>query len=143
MLGCQRLRERRLEVATGLLSDPERRREHVGQLGLVGHARQLDEPGAVGEAVDDLGRHLQDQPGLARSPAPGEGHQPAVTGDVASGLSQLALASHEAGDLLRQVARHCVEAQARELALEPRVDDLGQHHRLVEVLQAVAAQLDE
>ena len=58
-------------------------------------------------------------------------------------LPQLGLAADEPGHLLGEVAGHGVEAQTWEVALEPRVDDLGQHHRLVEVFQAVAAQLDE
>ena len=67
-LGGEGLGEGRVEVATALLSDAERRGDHVRKLGGVRHRRQLHQPDPVGEPVDRLGRHLHGQARLARAP---------------------------------------------------------------------------
>ena len=78
---AQRAQQDRFDALAEPHLDGQHRRQHLHDALLV-HARQLDEPHAVGVAVDDLGGHLHGEPGLADPTDPRERHHPVLGGGV-------------------------------------------------------------
>ena len=143
VLRGQRIDQRLGDRQARLPGDPQRsgnaRRHRI----LVGDRRQLHQPDPVTRPVQQLGGHLQAQPGLAAPPGPGQR-------DQARGLHQrpdlrpLPAAADEPRQLGREIVRQrraAQRAQRRELrprALRVQLEDL---FRAAQVLQPVNAQV--
>ena len=134
---AQRVRER----LARLLAHGEHLRRLVRDERRIADRREVQEPDAVGIRVEHVGGDLQRQPRLAET-AHAEQRQQAVALEELSGLLELALASDERGELLRQVVGRGFErAQRREVRPQVGMQDLVDVLRGRQVLQPDAAEI--
>ena len=92
----------------------------------VSDGGQVDEVNAILEALDQLGRRLERQPGLSYTAGPGKGQQAHLRGVQAQQyLAQLRFPSDECCGLRRKVVRPAVERfDGREIRLQVRMMEL-------------------
>ncbi len=108
------------------------RAEHgLRDVGGVGDHGQLDQPDAVGDVVDEYGRRLDSQAGLARPAGPDQGDQPALLEHLAD-ARHLILAADETGQLRTQVGAWRAGRRPRRLAPQHREMDRLQFRRRVD-----------
>ena len=109
----------------------------------VEHRAEVDEPGAVGEAGDRVGRDLQCQARLADAPDAGERDHRGVV-ERGANLGQVIVSTDERAALHGQVPRVCVEGpQRRELGREIRMRQLHDALGPPEIAQAMLTEVDE
>ena len=119
LAGPQEVDDRLGQAHLRALDHPQGDRHHLGQLVAAGRRGQLAQPRPVGEARQQLGRHLQRQAGLAHPADPGQRHQPGVT-QLLGHRGQLHLAAHERTGQRRQIPRqHVQRPQRRERRPRP------------------------
>ncbi|MFN8028047.1 MAG: hypothetical protein U0W40_17285 [Acidimicrobiia bacterium] len=90
----QRVDERGEEGQVAAWRDTEERGHRGGYRPVVGHARKIDHPHAVGELACDLGPHLEREAGLAHAAHPVEGDERSAAHQVGDG-SDVGLPAHE------------------------------------------------
>ena len=99
----QRLGQRLGQRPVRLLPDPERGRDPPRDQGRVLGVGQLDQPGAVGEAGDDLAGEPEREPGLADAAGSAQG-QDADIAKQPGKLGQIPLPADEAVRLGREIS---------------------------------------
>jgi hypothetical protein len=93
--------ERRQRPLAGPVAQAQRERDRLRDEAAVLQRREVDQPDAVAEAVFEVHRDPERQPGLAHSPDAGEREEPRI-GQLPLGIGQLAAATDETGQLPRQ-----------------------------------------
>ena len=124
-----------------LLPDAERRRDRLRHEARIRDRRELDEPRAVGEAVEHVGRELERQPRLADAPG-AEQRQQARPLERLPRFVELVLAPDERRRLNRQVVGRAFQrAQRREVAPQRWMEDLVEPFGTRQVAQADEAEV--
>ena len=128
-----------------LPGDPQRLRNGRRHGVLVGDRGQLHQPHPVPGPVQQLGGHLQAQPGLAAPPGPGQRDQ-ARGSHQGPDLGQLPVPADEPRQLGREIVRQrrvAQRAQRREPGPQARRLQLEDPFRAAQVLQPVHAQIGQ
>src|SRR5205085_962162 len=85
---------------------------------------EVDEPDAIRAAFDEVGRELEHQSRLTNAASAYEGDQPRLRKELRK-FTQLALATNEGRDLLRQIVRRRFQRpQRRKVLSRTRGNDL-------------------
>jgi hypothetical protein len=108
----------------------------------IADRRELDEPGAITEAVANRPRRPDREPGLAGPAGSGQGDEAASLQEV-NDLRDLAIATDERRHRLGQVRRQVGGAKRPVVVGDARDDEPVHPPRLIEVLQAVEALVHE
>ena len=128
---------------TRRLSNAEGAANLANDGGRVHQRRELDDPGAVPVAVDELRGCLEQHPGLPGTTDPRERDHPMVREQPAD-LGELALAADEGRQLDRQVREmRFKRAERREFVPQAGRPNLEHPLRAIEVSKAVVASIDE
>jgi hypothetical protein len=107
------------------------------------HRRQVGEPDAIGELVDEAGSRLYRQTCLAGSSGTDDRHQPGAPDQLVE-LGELLMATDEAGHLCREVVPAMVHGpQGREVRRELGVRDLPDPERTFHVAEPVFAEVGD
>ncbi len=129
-------------IATRLIADAEHAHQ-VGRHRFGLRSGELDAPDAVSVATDLLGRDLEGETRLAHTARTGERHQP-MRSQQAPDLGDVVVAADQARHRGREVVRcHLERSQGWEVALQSRVQHLGELDGLGQIPQAVRTEVAE
>ena len=119
LLALEPLRNRLVDPAALLLAHAQRLGDDAGDQFRIADRREVDEPHAIGIAIEQLRADLHRQPRLANATRANQREQ-AVTVEQFFDLGDVVLAADEAGGLNRKIVGQRIErAQRRKLVRKP------------------------
>jgi len=126
-----------------LLGDTQHRCHGVGYRRRIGDCGEFEKPDAVGKFIDETGRDLQRQPGLADPADTGQRHQP-MSLDRRRHLVEFGLASDEARGRGAQIPQTRIQCpQGWELRAQALCLDLEHLNRGRQIPQLSRSQIEE
>jgi hypothetical protein len=143
LLGAQVVDDRVDRGLPGLLLDAQGAADLPNDEPGVDDGRELDQPDTVAVAIGEVRRSPQHQAGLPGASHAHQGDQ-ATGGQQAPHIRQLPLASHERGDLEREVRqKYSRRSHRRELATQSRRRELVDVLGSIQVTQPMVALVDQ